>query len=698
MGEFFKLKKSIAVIVSICLVMTGCFAGISGSVVFAEDETRPAEPTKATKSTEPTKATESTESAKPDESYKDGEVIVVFEDQVDKKEAETVVDKMDGEDVEVLKDDNEEVTALVELPKDQSVEEAIDEYESNADVAYVQPNYEYSLAGQSKTASNDDLYSKLWHFDKVFPEGAWGLVDGVASKKVKVAVIDTGVATTHKDLQKNLNKGLCADTSSGTKTVALKGDDNGHGTHVTGIIGATANNSIGVAGVGSGSKNSLVDIFVVDVFKKSGVAYTDGVVRGINYAKNKGAKVINLSLGHKGSAASKSADKYMKTAIDSAVKKGATVVCAAGNNGNAAAYYPSDFKSCISVISTNKNNTRSGFSNYGSKKDISAPGSEIWSTIPGSKYDQYSGTSMAAPVVSGTAAMVYAANPNLTPSQVKKILYTTATDLGTAGKDKSTGYGNVNAKAAVKKAIATRDVTSVSLKSLLVSKGAKGKLSATVKPKSAVNKKVTWVSSNPGTVSVDTSGNVTGQNIGKAQITATSKSNPSISGSCTVTVGYKVSYVLNGGKNHSSNPAVYDYEKTVKLKNPKRAGYTFEGWYADSEYSEQVTDLSGKNYKLYAKWKKVAVKKTGITSLKRTSPTKIKVTYQKVEDAKGYQIKYSRNKNFKSGTSKTVSTTAVSKTLSGLKKNKKYYVKVRAYKLDSAGKKVYSKYCSVKSK
>lgn len=156
---------------------------------------------------------------------------------------------------------------------------------------------------------------------------------------------------------------------------------------------------------------------------------------------------------------------------------------------------------------------------------------------------------------------------------------------------------------------------------------------------------------------------------------------------------YTIKYVLNKGTNNKSNPATYT-TKDVKLKNPVRKGYDFKGWYTDSKFKKKITTIKAStraNVTVYAKWVKVAKPgKVTVKSVTNVKGKKIKVTLKKkVSGAKGYEIKYTTDKKFKKSV-KTVTSTKTTATISKLKKNKTYYVKVRAYKIDSAGKKVYS--------
>ena len=230
-----------------------------------------------------------------------------------------------------------------------------------------------------------------------------------------------------------------------------------------------------------------------------------------------------------------------------------------------------------------------------------------------------------------------------------------------------------------------------------VKRGEKLTLNVTVSPSYASNKKVVWKSANTKIATVDANGSVTAKAPGRTKITVTSVENSSYQASCTVTVPYKITYKLNRGKNNASNPSTY-YGKKVTLKNPSRKGYAFAGWYTDAKFKKKITSISSSaksDYILYAKWTKVKVAKASLTSAKNSKSKQILLKYKKVSGAKGYEISYSTDKKFKKAVTKK-NTAKTSYTISKLKKGKTYYVRIRAYKVDSTGKKVYGKYSSVK--
>ncbi|KZL92441.1 S8 family peptidase [Clostridium magnum] len=290
--------------------------------------------------------------------------------------------------------------------------------------------------------TNTSLKDLEWDLQSVEADKAWSFVNQV--RQVKVAVIDTGVDYTHPALKGKI------DTSNGynfvnNTTDAM--DDNGHGTHLSGIIttNTTVSSSSTTTGLLGIVGNLDVKIIPVKVLDSSGSGDSDIIAKGIKWAADKGADVINLSLGMKGTI------PEIDYAIQYATDKGTLVVVAAGNdNVDCSNYSPASNSNVYTVSALSKNDRKASYSNYGTKVEVSAPGDNILSTVPNGKYAYMSGTSMAAPIVSAVAAMIKAENPNLTPSEIKQILDQSAKDLGTTGRDIYYGFGKVNAYNAVK--------------------------------------------------------------------------------------------------------------------------------------------------------------------------------------------------------------------------------------------------------
>ena len=236
--------------------------------------------------------------------------------------------------------------------------------------------------------------------------------------------------------------------------------------------------------------------------------------------------------------------------------------------------------------------------------------------------------------------------------------------------------------------------TSVKLNapSKTIQKGKTYTLVATIAPSNATNKTVTYSSNNKKVATVTTNGTIKAINGGTAVITA--KTSNGKKATCKVTVPYTVKYNLNGGTNNKANPTSY-YGKKLTLQNPTRKGYSFAGWYSDSKYKTKVTSFCSGNKVLYAKWNKVTVSKAKTPTLTNIATRKLKVSYGTISGVKGYQIQYATNSKFTG--SKTKTTSSRSYTITSLTKGKRYYVRVRGYKTDSTGNKVYGSWSSVKN-
>ena len=283
------------------------------------------------------------------------------------------------------------------------------------------------------TATNDVLRSQQWALNAIPFESTWATTNGAGAV---VAVVDTGVQSTHPDLAGQLLPGYqfwhdSAGAHEGAMSPAL--DDNGHGTHVAGIIAALSNNAAGVAGAAPGVK-----ILPVKVLNAQGSGWSDDVARGITWAVANGADVVSLSLGGGYSTA-------IHNAVDNAVAKGVIVFAAAGNGGaGGPANYPGAEANAIGVGSVTSSLVRSSFSTTGTYLDIAAPGSSIQSTYPSSTYRSLSGTSMATPYAAAEGALLAALHPTWSVSQLRDRLLTTANDLGAVGKDVEYGCGLID--------------------------------------------------------------------------------------------------------------------------------------------------------------------------------------------------------------------------------------------------------------
>ena len=307
---------------------------------------------------------------------------------------------------------------------------------ADSDVA----GFEEDAVRQIEATPNDPALNQLWSMSKINAYGAWNLATGGGTSRVVVAEIDTGVDYTHPDLAAN----VWTNPNAGSDGFGydLHGydfanndsdpmDDNGHGTHVAGTIGAVGNNGLGVAGV-----NWAVSIMPLKFMTAAGSGYLSDAVRAINYATMErtqygvNVRVINASWGGGGFSAA------MQSAIQAAGNAGILFVAAAGNdaaNNDAVPHYPAGYNSSniIAVAATDQYDRLASFSCYGATSvDLAAPGVSIYSTLPGGRYGVMSGTSMATPHVAGAAALAWALDPTATVAEIRNALLQGADKLG----------------------------------------------------------------------------------------------------------------------------------------------------------------------------------------------------------------------------------------------------------------------------
>lgn len=327
------------------------------------------------------------------------------------------------------------------------------------DVDYVEANNVVEL---QDTMPNDTRFAELWNMRKISAPGAWDINTG--SKKVVVAVIDSGILYDHPDVVPNLwkNSGEMGLDAQGRDKASNKIDDdkngyvddwqgwdflmgdndvNGevHGSHCAGIIGAVGNNGLGVVGI-----NWNVSLMSLKIVGVEGSGLEDIVIEAIEYATKMRVHIINASFGTGGPS------ETMRAAIQAAGDVGILFVAAAGNRGVNAdehPFYPAafDLDNIISVANSDNKDEFDGLSNYGLKSvDLAAPGVDILSLGRNGGYTLLTGTSMAAPHVAGAAALIKAVYPNMTHLQIKeRILNSVDLIPGFAGKLKTGGRLNV---------------------------------------------------------------------------------------------------------------------------------------------------------------------------------------------------------------------------------------------------------------
>jgi len=333
-------------------------------------------------------------------------VLVIFKDKVDKNLVSNAKAKIHRE--------YSHISALaISVPT-----VALKGLENNPNVLAVEKDQLVQVKSQTQD----------WGIKRTDAPTAWQA--GFTGKGVKIAVVDSGIAS-HEDLQISGGASFTSYTSSYS-------DDNGHGTHVAGIIGAR-NNTFGFVGMAYES-----NIYAVKVLDQNGSGYLSDVVAGIDWSITNKMDIINLSLG------TTSHSSTLQQVVDKAYSQGILVVAAAGNNGTVdgsgdTVNYPARYDSVIAVAASDSNNNRASFSTTGSTIEVAAPGVNIFSTYLGNKYVSMSGTSMAAPYASGNLALLKQAHPTLTAAELRKKLQENVIDLGASGKDTWFGFGLIQA-------------------------------------------------------------------------------------------------------------------------------------------------------------------------------------------------------------------------------------------------------------
>ncbi len=335
-----------------------------------------------------------------------------------------------------------------------SVMDAVQRLSRLSIVKYAEPDY----IVHATVIPNDTYWNNLWGMTNIKAPQAWDTYTGDAN--FVVAIIDTGINRNHPDLAANIwtnpneiaGNGIDDDGNGYVDDVygwdwayndSDPMDGHGHGSHTAGTVGAVGNNGLGVVGV-----NWNVKLMALKFLNDSGSGSTSGAISAVNYAVNKGVKVSNNSWGGGGYS------QALYDAIENGKSVGHVFVAAAGNNGtnnDTSPFYPASYTNdnLIAVAAIDVNDNKASFSNYGATSvDLGAPGVDILSTVLGSSYSYYSGTSMASPHVAGAAALLYGLNPTWTYAQVKDRILSTARPIAALSGKTVTG-GTLDLAAAV---------------------------------------------------------------------------------------------------------------------------------------------------------------------------------------------------------------------------------------------------------
>ncbi|MBP5446296.1 MAG: S8 family serine peptidase [Acholeplasmatales bacterium] len=336
----------------------------------------------------------------------------------------------------------------IDTSNDYSVIDAIRTLEKDDDILYAGPNYITS----TQTIPNDtyygDYYSHRWGQEKIELPSAWDYIQ--TNRKILIGVMDTGISSTHEDLSANVYSSLHRDFSTGgSVSISNPTDVDGHGTHVSGIIAAVGNNNKGIAGSCWGAY-----LVLLKVFDNNGSGTTSYDIKAIDYATANNISLLNYSGG------SEDPDTGYQLAIGNYP---GLLVCAAGNIdpdiGNVPeypAYYKA--KNTIVVGNSTSSDQKASDSKYGSYVDLFAPGDGIYSTIPSNSYGFKSGTSMATPFVTGTAALMLSVKPEAKPEEIKELIMNNV-DYVSALASYCVSQGRLNAYKALRAAAKPRTFT-----------------------------------------------------------------------------------------------------------------------------------------------------------------------------------------------------------------------------------------------
>jgi thermitase len=350
-------------------------------------------------------------------------------------------------------------TVIVNVPASKATA-AASQLKTSGYTRYVELNGE----GQLDYVPNDANWTQQWGLQKIGVDYAWNTTKG--DKSILVAVIDSGIDYNHPDLQANYVPLGYDWVNKDTDPL----DDEGHGTACAGIIAATLNNEVGIAGVAQVKimAEKIFDVKPVVISGKTyyteiGGEYAD-MANSIIHATDAGADILSCSWYTLGDIS------IIRDAVNYATAHGVLIVTSAGNTGVNLIQYPAAYDDVISVTATDSNDTIASFSSYGSWVDVAAPGVNVYTTTPTyhvSMNDDYNwtmnysytnGTSFSCPMAAGVAALIWSCHPNITSTQVKYQLERTCDDIGTPGFDIYYGNGRINAQKAVETSLPPHDL------------------------------------------------------------------------------------------------------------------------------------------------------------------------------------------------------------------------------------------------
>lgn len=386
--------------------------------------------------------------------FEAGKLVAIFDGEATEEEIHAVCEAQNGEIESLYKDFSGDYVAEISISLGQTVDMASEAYSQYSITEAADGNDYYDAEDSVQGSTNDPDLQYQYYLDNIHAKEAWDYVSGRTHDKVLVGVIDTGIQMNHPDIE-NVISPYSADVTGNTPVLlkdCAQPAKTYHGTGVASVIAAQANNNRQMAGVASCYNNDVVEILAVQAstyYEERGkyLFSIANLVKAMNYCAEQGVKVVNMSLG------GESYNSAEEAAVNRLTDAGVIVVCGAGNNHTDKKFYPADFEKAISAVATTSDNEIAAFSNYGSNKNICAPGDDMFMLDDHSGTKYADGTSFASPVVSAVAAMMCSVNSDLNYFDVKRIMANTATELRDIESRSKVPFGVVNAAKCIEYAV-----------------------------------------------------------------------------------------------------------------------------------------------------------------------------------------------------------------------------------------------------
>lgn len=413
-----------------------------------------------------------------------------------------------NQNIEVM--DHNDVAKLVKVDiEDGKQIQSLLALSTNPNVEYVVPNFKlYSFSVVPMDGLTPEGLANQWAIEKIRAQDAWTKAGNRGSREIKVAVIDTGVDYRHKSLASNMVEGYDFAENDNDPMDKTSAQNPGHGTHCAGIVGANGEVDGGVIGAAP-----VVTMIPIRFLDERGSGDLNNGIKSIDLAIKQKAHIISASWG---AAVNRNVAKPLIEAVERANAAGIIFVAAAANDGknnDVTEVYPANTgtPNMIVVAASGPNDTKPSWSNYGKAKvHVSSPGEGILSTLPGNKYGNLSGTSMATPLVSGLVALILAQDPNLKPMEVRSLLQATGVKVGiSTACDCRVDALNAIETVIGKKMFVSPNAATIGVNENLTFTGVYGRAPFQFK------------SSNPAVADIDANGLLTGKSAGEVTVSVT---------------------------------------------------------------------------------------------------------------------------------------------------------------------------------